>query len=182
MKLNIKVAGLIAVSVLLTIVLSSVMFIVAGSQFFQGYNHVKLQQVSVDLATQLERTDPGDPQQLARVMDDFAAEHGRIGIDLVAADGTLLYSSAGRDASYTLPELLDRLSAPFERLFYGDEVNMSYEITLGEEPVFAVESDAIQQAQVFLYFTNWAIVPFLIMSLLLIIALPSFLPSCSLCG
>lgn len=90
------------------------------------------------------------------LLDLLAFDLTQAGMEVARAESgqAALNSSAGRDASYTLPELLDRLSAPFERLFYGDEVNMSYEITLGEEPVFAVESDAIQQAQVFLYFTN----------------------------
>lgn len=177
MKLNIKAAGVIAVSVLFTIILSSVLFNVAGALFFRGYNHVKLEQVSAELAAKLERVDLADGERLVSIMEAFAERHGRIGIDLVAADGTLLYSSAGRDASYTLPELLERLSAPFQRLFFSGDVVMAFEMMAAGKPVFAVfevGGDAIQQAQVFLYFTNWAIIPFLIMPILLIIALPSF--------
>jgi len=176
MKLKTKVVWLIAVSVLLTIALLTVLFVLFTSQFVPGYNHVKLQAMSEELAGRLKHVNLEDREQIAREIGLFSQKYGHIGIDLLAADGSLLYASSDRTAPYTLPDAMARLSDPIWRMFSGEDLSISYAISINEERyylIFDIQGSTIQPAQFYMYFHKWAIVPFFILPVLLIIALPS---------
>lgn len=176
MKLKTKVVWLIAVSVLLTIGLIVIIFHEASERFLPGYNHVKLQEMSEQLSRRLEHVDVHDKEQLAREIEAFSLKNDRLRIELFASDGTLLYSSAHRSVPYTLSEIMERLANPFQRVFFGQDVSMVYEISIGGEnhfAIFDVKGDALQPMQFFLYLKNWAVLPFLLAPLVMIVSLPA---------
>lgn len=176
MRLKTKVAWLIAVSMLLTIVFIAVLFLEATTRFLPGYNHAKLQELSGELAARLDGVNPRDGERLAREIEDFSRGHEQVRIELFASDGTLLYSSCSRSEPYTLEEMMERLSNPFRRMIFHEDVSVVYEISAGGEKLFAVidvDGDALQYLQYFLVLKNWAVLPFLVLPLVLIISLPA---------
>jgi signal transduction histidine kinase len=178
MKLKVKVVWLIALSLLLTIALMFALLYVVMSVFFPGYNHVKLQNMSEELAGRLRQTDLRDASRLAQEMAAFSGHHEGVGIDLFSGDGSLLHSSTERGEPVTLPEMMERLANPFHRMFYGEDLSMVYELDAGGEKLYAVfhvEGDAIQQMQFFLVYNNESAISLFFVPLLLIIALPALL-------
>lgn len=176
MKLKSKGAWLIAFSLLLTLALITALFLEASSRYLPGYNHMMLRQMSEELAGRLNRIHLHDSAQLAREIDAFSRAYERVGIGLFAGDGTLLYSTVPRAEPWTMPELLEKLEDPFRRLFYNENVAMVYEIAAGGEKLyvlFDVEAGAMQYLQFFLYFKDWAVLPFLVVPLVLIVSLPA---------
>lgn len=176
MKLKSKVAWLIAVSVLLSVALIIVLFREASLRWLPGYNHVKLLEMSEALAGRLDGVDLRDRERLAREIEDFSRGYERVRIELFADDGTLLYASVPRSEPHALPEMLARLESPLQRMFFHRDVSMVHGIEAGGEKLFVlfdVEGGAMQKLQFFLYINDWAVLPFLIVPLVIIVLLPA---------
>ena len=176
MKLKSKGAWLIAVSLLLTLALITVLFLEASSRFLPGYNHVRLKGMSEELAGRLDGIDLRDNGRLAREIEEFSRMYEHLRIELFASDGTLLYSPIPRDKPWTMPEMLERLKDPVRRMFFHEDVALVYEIAAGGEKLyvlFDIEAGSMQSLQFFLYLKNWAVLPFLVAPLVLIVSLPA---------
>jgi signal transduction histidine kinase len=178
MKLKTKVAWLIAGSMMITIALIAVLFLEAATRFLPGYNHARLEELSGELAGRLDGTDLHDRDRLAREIEAFSRGHEQVRIELFASDGTLLHTSEPRSEPYTLAEMLERLSNPFRRMFFHQDVSVVYEISAGGEKLFAVfdvDGEALQYLQYFFTLKNWAVLPFLVVPLATIVFLPALL-------
>jgi len=176
LNLKTKVMWLIAASVLATLVLMAVLLYVVNALVFTGYNHLKLQAMSEELAGRLAGANLADPAEIAGIAGAFAAEHPRIGIELYDGGGTRLYASGSGDEIRLPEDALRRLAEPMQRMFLGRDVSMVYEVDIGGKPHFVlldVPTEAFQDMQFFLYLRNWAVLPFLVVPLVLIIVLPA---------
>lgn len=178
MKLKSKMAWTIALSIVLSIILIAVMINVFLTFFAPGYNHVKLQQMSVELSERLEQANVTNIDQIYREMREFKSRYEGIDMDLYGNDGKLLFSSANRTEPYALPELLKRFVDQPGRMFRGQDVSFAYDFEAGGNRyyvVFDVKGRALQQVQVFLYFNQYSGWPFLIFPLFLFILLPALI-------
>lgn len=176
MKLKTKMVWIIAFSVLLTVILLVVMIYVFSALFVSGYNHVKLQDMSVQLSERLEQADVQTKEQLTRVLQQFGANDEGVNIELFGSDGKLLYSSANRTEVYSIQDMLARFTNQPGWMFQGQNVSLVYDIAAGGNRyfvVFDVKAEAFQQVQLFLYLNQYSAFPFLIVPLLLIIVLPA---------
>jgi len=176
MKLKTKMVWIIAFSVLFTVILLVVMIYVFSALFAPGYNHVNLQDMSVQLSERLEQSDMQTKEQLTRVLQQFGANYEGVGMDLFGSDGKLLYSSTNRTEAYSLEDLLARFSNQPGWMFQGQDVSLVYEIAADGNRyfvVFDVKAKAFQQVQLFMYLNHHSAFPFLIVPLLLIIVLPA---------
>lgn len=176
MKLKTKVIWLLVAAIGVTIVATEFIFREASSRFLSGYNHMKLQEMNEELGERLENVDVRDPEQLAREIGDFLRAHESVGIELFASDGTLLYSSVPRPASPVFSEMMERLANPFQRMYFGRDLSVVYETRAGGEKVFAlfdVKGDDLMPLQFFLYIRDWAVFPFFVVPLALLIVLPT---------
>lgn len=176
MKLKTKMVWIISFSVLLTVVLLVVMIYVFSALFVSGYNHVTLQDMSMQLSQRLEQADAQTKEQLTRVLQQFEANYEGVGIELFGSDGKLLYSSANRTDVYSLQDMLARFSNQPGWMFQGQDVSLVYDIDASGNRyfvVFDVKAEAFQQVQLFLYLNQYSSFPFLIVPLLLIIVLPA---------
>ncbi|MFC5471843.1 ATP-binding protein [Cohnella suwonensis] len=176
MKLKAKMTWMIALSVALVVILLVAMLYAFTALFVSGYNHVKLQQMSLQLTERLERANIQNEDRLTQELRQFGSQFEGIGMELYGDDGKLLFSSANRTEPYAFPELLDRFVDQPERMFHGQDVAFVYDIAAGGNRyyvVFDVKGSALQQVQVFLYFNQYSAWPFLLVPLFLIIFLPS---------
>jgi len=176
MKLKTKMVGIIALSVLLTVILLVAMIYVFTALFVSGYNHVKLREMSMQLSERLEQTHVRDEEELSQEMHAFAANYEGVGMELFGSDGKLIYSSTDRTEPYTLQDLLARFANQPGRMFEGRDVSLVYDIKVNENRYFVVydvKGEAFQQVQLFLYLNQYSAFPFLIVPLLLSIVLPS---------
>jgi signal transduction histidine kinase len=176
MKLKTKVILLLAAAIVVTIAATEFIFRESTLRFLSGYDHLKLQKLSEELGERLESVDVRDPELLAREIGDFLRAHESIGIELFASDGTLLYSSAPRPAAPAFPEIMERLANPFQRMYFGRDLSVVYETRAGGEKVFAlfdVRGDDLMPLQFFLYIRDWAVFPFFVVPLALLVVLPT---------
>ncbi|MCD9026433.1 sensor histidine kinase [Cohnella silvisoli] len=176
MKLKTKMVWIITSSVLLTVILLVVMIFVFTSLFVSGYNHAKLQEMSVQLSEQLERAKVRNETQLTQEMQKFKANYEGVDMELLGSDGTLLYSSANRTEPYSLQEMTARFTNQPARMFQGQDVTLAYDIAADGKQyfvVFDVKGEAFQQVQLFIYLNQYSAYPFLFVPLLLIIVLPA---------
>lgn len=175
MGLKSKMAWLVAGSILLTIPLLYGVIHLSTSIYSSGYNHVRLQEISEELARTLGRMNGSNPEQLSHALQQFDSRYEGLGIELFSSDGKLLYSYSGQDVPYSLGELLSRMDNQPYRLFTGQDTTVVYRIEAGGQPYFAllhVQGEAIQEAQIFLYFSRSSPIPFLVVPVLLIILVP----------
>ncbi len=176
MKLKTKMVWIIAFSVLLTIILLVVMIYTFTALFVSGYNHVKLQEMSVQLSERVKQAHVRNEDQLTEELKRFGSNYEGVGMELFGSDGKLLYSSANRTESYSLQDMLVRFTNQPGRMFQGQDASLVYDIAASGNRyfvVFDVKGEALQQVQLFLYLNQYSAYPFLIAPLLLIIVLPA---------
>lgn len=176
MKLKTKMIWIIAFSVLLTVILLVAMIYTFNALFVSGYNHVKLQEMSVQLSERLEQADGQNKEQFTRVLQQFGANYEGVEIELFDGDGKLLYSSINRTESYSLQDMLARSANQPGRMFQGQDVSLTYDIAVSGNRyfvVFDVKGKALQRVQLYLYLNQNFAFPFLFAPLLLAVALPA---------
>lgn len=176
MKLKAKMSWMIASSVALAVILLAAMLYAFTTLFVSGYNHVKLQEMSRQLADRIERANVRNEEELTRVLREFGSEYDGVAMDLYGIDGKPLFSSSNRTDPNSVPKLLERFAGQPERMFRGQDSSFVYDIEAGGNRyfvVFDVNGGALQQVQVFLYFNEYSAWLFLIVPLLFIIFLPA---------
>jgi len=176
LKLKAKVFMLMTATLIVTIGIIWILFREASLWILPGYNQLVLQEMGGELAERLAGVHAGDREAIAREIEAFIREHDGIGIELFDRDGTLLYSYAGRTAPGSPQEALERFANPFQRVFFRQDASLIYKIDANGETrfvVFDVRGDMWQPVQFFLYIGNWAVYPFFLGPLFLIIVLPA---------
>ncbi|MFC4596852.1 sensor histidine kinase [Cohnella hongkongensis] len=176
MKLKTKMMWMIAMSVLIAVVALVAMIYAFNALLVTGYNHVKLQEMSLRLSERLEQAEGPHPERFARIFRQFDADYEDVDMELFDSDGKLLYASSDRTSPYPAQHLLARFANQPGRMFNGEDASLAYEITVGGHRyfvVFDVKGAAFQQVQFYLYLNRDSVYPFLIVPLILIVALPA---------
>lgn len=175
MKLQSKLSIVVIISIVASLIIAFAILLAFGETVNKGYDYADLNNIHDKITRSIQESPTDQNNAMRQQLKQFATAYEGIVFEWVRTDGTLLYSSTGRQKDYSFEEMIDRfLNGPHE-MISGKTFSVPYKMNVDHETTYLVltlQEKAASVAQVFIFIANLPTLLIYITPILLIVIIP----------
>lgn len=176
MKIKFRLWLIMIISPIVSVVLFIPISNFIGDLGNSGYDLNSLATISTDLLDTIEQQPDFHSAEIASILSDTHSKYPDIRFEWIAADGSTIYDTLGKNVTYTFQQLADRMLYMPENLWGDDEpITLTYSLSQFDQSYYllmSMSSDAMKEGQFYFYMRTFTVLSVFILPLFVVFLVP----------